>query len=349
MDPTTHPLRAALARRLRELREEEWPDARITQRMLAKLMGRSEATISSWENPEHSAVPPPEHLEIYALVFSTRKSLRDRALRLVDDHELTESEAARRVELRTELHDLHVRTTGAPASGSNLLAFNDGFDITIVCGELPDELRNFRYSDRDDPDYVELYGWADIDSLLEMYGHLRALNPDSTVNRRLSPDMNDDDYTSHLVVLGGPDLNDLTEDAQKLIKMPVELRGDWEGETKPHFEADGENHAPVLDLEEGRARLRSDVALFYRGLNPYNTKRTITLCYGMYNLGTYGAVRALTDTRFRDRNSAHVLSHLSGSSGYGLLSRVVVRKAKAVTPDWTLESTRLFEWTNEAP
>ena len=62
-----------------------------------------------------------------------------------------------------------------------------------------------------------------------------------------------------------------------------------------------------LPLNVGdEATVAEDVAHFYRGPNPFNTKRTVTICNAMYGRGTLGAVRTLTDARFRDRNEAYM-------------------------------------------
>ena len=44
-----------------------------------------------------------------------------------------------------------------------------------------------------------------------------------------------------------------------------------------------------------------------------NKRRTVTVCNGMYGRGTYGAVRALTDVRFRDSNDGYVKSRFAGA------------------------------------
>jgi hypothetical protein len=56
-------------------------------------------------------------------------------------------------------------------------------------------------------------------------------------------------------------------------------------------------------------------------------------------------VRALTDARFRDRNADYVGERFADSDSYCILTRVTVEAGKALTPDWTLEETRLFEWS----
>jgi hypothetical protein len=83
--------------------------------------------------------------------------------------------------------------------------------------------------------------------------------------------------------------------------------------------------------------------MIYRGPSPYNIKRTVTLCNGMFGRGTYGAVRALTDLRFRDRNEGYLAGRFS-SKEFGVLSRVLIVNGEALTPDWTQPQNRLFEW-----
>lgn len=52
---------------------------------------------------------------------------------------------------------------------------------------------------------------------------------------------------------------------------------------------------------------------FLRAPNPFNQKRTVTLCNGLFGQGVLGAVRALTDERFRDRNANYLAERFAGS------------------------------------
>jgi hypothetical protein len=100
-----------------------------------------------------------------------------------------------------------------------------------------------------------------------------------------------------------------------------------------------------LDESDGRRILREDVALFARAVSPFNRKRYVTICNGMFGSGTYGAVRALTDALFRDRNAEYLRGTYGDSDAFCILSRVTMENGKALTPDWTLPETRLFEWS----
>jgi hypothetical protein len=87
------------------------------------------------------------------------------------------------------------------------------------------------------------------------------------------------------------------------------------------------------------------VALFARAVNPFNQQTTATICSGMYGRGTYGVVRALTDPDFRERNTRYLESRFGDSAVYCLLTRVSVANNRTITPDWTMDETRLFEWS----
>jgi transcriptional regulator with XRE-family HTH domain len=354
--------RQALARRLRALREQHWHGAGITQHQLAEALGGHRALsvslISSWENPVKSAVPPATRLEAYATFFASRRSIEQQPYRLIPQSQLSDVERTAREQLLRELTELRLaaipeqgaRAMPAENSSGGLWQFPDLHTITIVCAQLPEDLRaGLSYSDPDSPDYVALYTYADLDALIELYGHLRAVNPASQVNFKTALELAPDDYTSHLVLLGGVDWNVVTLDLLERAELPVrQVTRHVESELGGfEVEQDGETRffAPQLD-ENGQ--LIEDIAHFYRGPNPFNAKRTVTVCNGMYGRGTLGVVRALTDVRFRDRNDAYVRQRSAGARAYSIISRVSVVMGRALTPDWTQPDIRLHEYSEDA-
>ncbi len=101
---------------------------------------------------------------------------------------------------------------------------------------------------------------------------------------------------------------------------------------------------PTLQKKrDGKEVLIEDVAHFFRAPSPLNDKRTVTICNGMYQRGTLGAVRALTDARFRDRNERYLRERFAGEDTFSVISRVKVILGNVVTPDWTTEDV-LHEW-----
>ena len=90
--------------------------------------------------------------------------------------------------------------------------------------------------------------------------------------------------------------------------------------------------------------LRQDVAYVFRGVNPYNQRRTLTSCDGLFRRGTYGAVQALTDVRFRDPNEHFLGERFGGFANFSVLAQVcVTATGEVVTPDWTVPDNRLHE------
>jgi hypothetical protein len=181
------------------------------------------------------------------------------------------------------------------------------------------------------------------------YGHLRAANPVSQIEYFRSGLLPPENYTSHLVSLGGTDWNVVTASLLRRLRLPVRQVADWEEEGGQFFEVDNDagtaQHRPMLEKTGDRKVLLEDVALFARTANPFNRDRTATICSGMYGRGTYGVVRALTDPDFRERNTRYLESRFGGSPSYCLVIRVTVDNNKTMTPDLTDERTRLFEWS----
>ncbi|HYS30913.1 MAG TPA: hypothetical protein VEM58_01510 [Streptosporangiaceae bacterium] len=359
--------RQLLARRLRALREEHWPDMKITQPQLAMALGGnrplSVPLISSYESATNPKIPPYPRIEAYATLFATRRSLEGGTPHLLRVQDLTDDERRAMDELKRELtrlrnNALRLADPAEPDPTSLIAAslnsgpwrFDDGDSIMILCAQLPDEmLKRMPYTDPRDPDYIALYSFSDLDALVELHGHLRATNPTNQVDFRTANQLPPDAYTAHLVVLGGTDWNAVTRSIIGRMRLPIRQVADWSSPDGQYFEVEKNGrpirHRPRLEQSDKWNLLREDVALFARATNPFNRTRTITVCNGMYGSGNYGAVRALTDARFRDRNAEYLRSRFGGSDSYCILTRVQVENGAALTPDWTIPDNRLFEWS----
>jgi hypothetical protein len=358
-----------LARRLRTLRTETWPGRRVKQGDLAEVIHASPPLISSWESGK--ALPPPERLRAYATFFATERSVSRRPYRLINEAQLTEDERVRRDELFRELtvlrdgvHGRHVPAQQQPTSANadpyaeSQWRFPLDQDITVVCSALPQyKLNPMPFTDPDSPDYVNTYRFGDLDALLELYGHIRAANPMNRVRIRTPAEVRDDDYTSHLVLLGGVDWNSITAELLHQLDLPVRqlVREDDLVPGGFTIDKDGKEilFSPTLrkvrnkETDVEKEVLVADVAHFFRAVSPLNEKRTVTICNGNYQRGTLGAVRALTDPRFRDRNEAHLRARFAGKATYSILSRVRVVLGKVITPQWTNDDEVLHEWPGQ--
>lgn len=353
--PSTEDPALELARRLRSLRKGCWPGRHITQAQLSAVLKVSVPLISSWERSSDPVLPPRHRLEAYATFFSTTRSVQGQTFRLLSLSQLTSAEQEARASLLAELTELRDKARDSAAgavqpSALNLWRFPLDEDITIVCSELPERLlQRLPATEPDDPDFVELYRYSDLDSLFELHGHIRAMNPVSNVYIRGSGSLASDEYTSHLVLLGGVDWNQITAEVMHRIDLPIrQLERPTDTDTGG-FEIveDGvtKTFKPVLRTIGDRQVLEEDIGHFYRSRNPFNRKRTVSICNGIYSRGVLGAVRALTDVRFRDRNNAHAQSRFAEQETFSVLSRVQVLPGGVVTtPDWTRPEFLLHEW-----
>jgi hypothetical protein len=369
--------RQVLARRLRALREEHWPGRKVNQAQLAAALsggGRRSVSVplvSSWESRSDPKVPPESRIQDIATFFASPRSFDGETGRLLRPEELTEPEQAALDQLQRELARLREDALGAPSMRpdppagpegmqtiarsfrTNLYRFAVGDRITIVCGQVPEDMvERMPYSDPEDPDYIDSYRYSDLDALIELFGHLRSINPTSRVRFKAAYQLSGDDYTGHLVSLGGVDWNVATSSVLGRLQLPVIQVNEWDQEGGAYFEVtepDGRKvaHRPLLEDSGGKTILREDVALFAWAVSPFNQKRFVTICNGMYARGSYGAVRALTDERFRDRNMEYIHDRFATSEAFCILTRVTVENTLTLTPDWTLPETRLFEWSRE--
>jgi hypothetical protein len=346
--------RPALARRLKALREAHWPDVGLTQGQLAQALNPvkplSISLISSWENADKPVRPPVRRLETYASLFATRRSVDGVAVRVLPLEELTDEERNRRAELLTELLWLRHGDAVADPPAADVWTFPENEDVTIVCAPFPEKYRrNLTYADPQSADFVSLYTYADPDALIELFGHIRARNPENQVSFHISDELTTDDYTTHLVLLGGVDWNTVTRDVIERVDLPVEQVAREDDAEHGGFRVGRTGRSKLFEPRlDAAGHLLEDVAHFYRGVSPFNRKRTVTVCNGMYGRGTLGAVRALTDVKFRDRNGDYVRKRFGGVESFSVISRVLVVDGKGMTPDWTVPGNRLHEWPEAA-
>jgi len=354
---------AALAKRLRTLREQ----ANLTQAQLGHVLGLSDATISSWEGTDQRRMPQPDHLRTYAHFFATRRSWDGGRPRLLADADLGDGERDQRVTLERELlalREVAVEAVGsATRSGGVSVAtgpqeaglgevwrFSDGANITIVCSGIPESLRKRTpLAEPSDPNYVDFYNNADLDALVELYGHIRAVNPASQVSiqraGKLDGPLDSAALKAHLILLGGVDWNAETLAVLGRLQLPIQQVSSVD-QWGAYFEV-SESGEPTRfrpKALEDTELLEEDVGHFYRGRNPYNIKRTVTICNGIFARGTYGVVRALTDADFRDRNEAYLRRRFPGAQEFSILMRVPVAGGLTMTPQWDLPDALLHEW-----
>ena len=134
-----------LAQRLRDLREQSWPEAGLTQASLANAFSTEErvssATVSSWESLSSPKVPPRSRLTAYARFFATRRSVEADPPRLLAPDELSDAEREACEALEAELLALRDATRKPSAKDEVAVTrswhFSDSGPVTLICAQLP--------------------------------------------------------------------------------------------------------------------------------------------------------------------------------------------------------------------
>jgi transcriptional regulator with XRE-family HTH domain len=326
----THPGNGArLAAELRQLRER----ASVTQVRLAKALSVAPATISSWELKG----PPPDRLNAYARLFAVPRALKTG--KPISDADLTGDE---RESVRSLEEWLLTLGPAAPLR-TGILTFEQG-PVTVICPDVPQNSRG-PLSETTNPNYTKLHRAADVDSLIELFGHVRACNPDLEVFYKLASEVDEEDLTSDIVALGGIGWNTVTAEIQEAISqvLPIKQEDDSSLDSGEVFASeDGKRFKPIW-RDAGCKELKEDVAFLARLSNPYNLSRTLLICNGIHSRGVLGAVRCLTDTRVRKANE-HWLAERFPDGQFALLLRVRVNEGRTMAPDLLNSHTRLYEW-----
>ncbi len=344
LDPT------ALARRLRQLRQQRWPEKKLTQESVASALGVALSSVSSWESMTSTKTPPAFRLADYATFFATPRSVTGPEPRLLTEGELTEQEGLERDRLAAELEQLRAAAVGetAPTAGRpSLWHFPDGGPVRLVCGKMTAPPP---YVSARNHNYMQLAAYADLDALVELFGHIRAENPEADVGFELAPRLESDDLAAHLVLLGSGALNQATERAVNLYGFPVRQVRDPEIEEGEVFEVVDETsrrYGPKFVGNDPQGVVMEDVGFFFRTPNPNNMARTLTICSGVFTRGVYGAVRFLTDVRLRDANQAMLTDLFDDAATFGLLMRVRILDHATSTPDLRNPVTVLYSWSQE--
>jgi hypothetical protein len=355
-----------LARRLRELREREWPDVTLTQADLARALGAhggrvASATLSSWESSTNPKTPTTARLNSYARFFATRRSMegKDGKPRLLTIESLTDDERERFEQLEEELLSLHAGVEdGQPSKGSQrrkLLSFDGTGPVVIICPEAPADSQG-PLADKNNVNHTRLHMFADGDALLQVFGHIRALNPTLQVLHRLPSEIRQSDLQNHIVLLGGIAWNKTTRRILSDLeqKLPIEQVGDErvpEGDVfRVRKDEDRDEHIylPIREVDgNGKEELTEDVGLLARLPNSFNFSRTMTICNGIHSKGVLGAVLAITDETVRPANEKYLAERFPAGD-FAMLVRVPVVSDEAIAPDLQNPHTRLFEWSPES-
>ena len=305
---------------------------------LATALDASPATVSSYESLSAPKTPTTARLTAYAQFFATRRSVNGKGPTLRDITSFAPDERERFEQLKAELFDLHAaigrgsrRLDPSEPKRRQLLQFGGADPSSSSARRHPRLPRPTR--DEKSLNHTRLHRFADADALLEVFGHIRALNPDLKVFHRLPSEIQQADLQSHIVLLGGIGWNPTTRRILSHLKeeLPIEQIDDKsvpEGDVfrvKKDDDRDERTHLPVIEAngETGERELVEDVGLLARLPNSFNFGRTMTICNGIYSKGVLGAVLAITDETVRPTNEEYLAKRFP-QGDFAMLVRVPV-------------------------
>jgi hypothetical protein len=335
-----------LARALRSLRESAWPDRELTQAQLARALsseGRvAVPTMSSWESTTNPKTPSAARISAYARFFCTERSLEGHP-HLISESELTDEERKRFRELESELLQLY---RPEDHEVQHIFKF-DGGPVIVICPDAPIEVRG-SLADEGDLNFTKLQQYGDLDALIQLYGHLRAVNPNIDVDHRLASEVLPEDYSSHVILLGGVGWNEVTRRIMGVrSRVPIrqiDVNDVKAGEIFRLDAPDGEKRFyPEYEVVDDRLELTADVAYVARLRMPFHFNQTLTICNGIHSRGVLGAVRCLTDAKVRTKNDEYLADHFPDGE-FAILLRVPVVKNQPLSPDLRDPTVRLYEW-----
>jgi hypothetical protein len=341
----------SLAARLKALREHEFE--KITQGDLARALGGTEplsaAAISTWENPGSGRLPPEHRLAAYARLFCTSRSFSTQGPRLLAPQDLTEAERARETELQAELLALRelsragvaVPVTRQPGSAS-IWRVPPGDRISIVCSEARTPPQ---YASPDNLNFIRIARFGDLDTLLEVYGQVRADNADSAVHVMPSKWLRGEHVLNHIVIIGGAAANFAIPSLFHDSAVPIAQ----ETEHDEHFlcEIGGEARTFTPTVEED-GTLTEDIGFFLHGPHPTLPSRRITIISGLTTRGVHGAALCFIDPSVKDFNESYVYANFSEQDTFCLLMRVRIVNLEPLPPNLSQPGTRLYQWSAQS-
>jgi transcriptional regulator with XRE-family HTH domain len=322
-----------LAEHLRGLRERE----HLTQKQLARILGGGEAlsiaTISLWEKPGSDRLPPPHRLEAYSRLFCTSRSF----------------EGERAAELYDELIALRERaqSTNVPApvkaQRSAIWHFPDPIAVSIVCSDAVDPPP---YAEHGHLNYSRYAKYADLDAMVEVFGQVKADNPERMIRILPTARLAQDFALNHLILIGGAASDAASLFAQDIpLPTPVEISD--AGRVTHQFECTVEEETQNFKSTWEEGNLVQDVGLIARSPHPIVPGGTVTLLSGITSRGVHGAALCFINSHLRDTNERYLESAFGNVESFCILMNIPVQNDVALPPNLWRENTSLYEWSAE--
>ncbi|MEV0466529.1 hypothetical protein AB0I30_23775 [Nocardia tengchongensis] len=149
-------------------------------------------------------------------------------------------------------------------------------------------------------DRSEWVGLGDVVALITLQEAAGALGTAKVVVRPPHR-LNDEDWRSDLILIGGPSTNSVTEDALTRLPITVGYGSMDQPPTRSSTLRDKQTGTvwAVVRTADG-ARIRTDHGVVIRAVSPFNRRRTVLILAGGTALGTAGAAMLCQQQEFLD-------------------------------------------------
>lgn len=208
--------------------------------------------------------------------------------------------------------------------------------IIIVCGELTGTFKP-KQANRKSHEYVNLARYADQDALVETLKLLPKFFPDTEVEYYTSKELPQSKLRSNLIVIGGPDFNQITKELIDNISFPFQYRTHgfetyfYDKVNKLRFE-----------IKERRGQIIEDYGLFAHFSNPLTSNTSIIMIGGLQTFGVLGAIKAFAMNSNGRSNTKKILKQNQRGKDFAVLIPVKVLHAQPADSNVDMGSYHSF-------
>lgn len=207
--------------------------------------------------------------------------------------------------------------------------------INLVCAREPEPSR---FSDRREPNYLQMDQYEDRDALFELSTFFARRYPEAKVIRHLCDAISPDVLTENLVVLGGPGCT--TGEGNAIGRELMAKLDSWVSYPAEEEDEDGlrwgeRGFFETIRDEEGC--VVRDWGSVLVAQNPYDETSRVVLLHGTYTAGTLAAAIAFIDSPEAVRNhvqlaSLNLTDRFTGAANFEALVLAEVSSAGKVMP-----------------
>ena len=228
-----------------------------------------------------------------------------------------------------------------PITHQSMWHFPDRTQITLVSYRVAPNQRPAS-SDPSNPNYVRFADLSDLDTLIDIYGAVRAHNPQSRVVIMAAQDLAQQDVATHLVLIGGLTWEAVTPWFSRIFSIPIEAGDPFDRGAIVVRDPDNGEREFAHTLSGGE--VVEDVGFFASGKNPSAPRRRLMICGGITTRGVRGAALCFIDQEMRERNEQYITPRFPDGSTYCIVMRVPIMNKDPLPPDLSKKENRLFEW-----